>query len=230
MGCWSTGWKCTLLRLYDWRRVVLGELRRPPEDDLDLGADEDEDDEGDDGEGGSKKKKPKKPPPHPEEPMLLWLPAVMLELADPGIVEEFEGIENAKARKKQEAEQRKKDRAEGTSYHGSQKQRRRTAKTEDACPTTPTKRKSSTTSKKKDNQSQAGAIAKTFKVTKKKPVAGGDKGKAKTSSFCRALTMTMASRRVARVYQLRRSYLPLWPQQLLSRPQKGVCWTSCYTT
>ena len=90
-------------------------LRPPLRDDLGTGVGEveDEDEQGDEGEDGSKTKEPKKPLPDPEKPMLLWLPAVMLEMAVPGIVEEFEGVEYAKARKKQESEQRKRDRMEG---------------------------------------------------------------------------------------------------------------------
>ena len=153
-------------------------MRLPVQDDLGLEASEDED-EGDEGESGSKKKKLKRAPPDPEEPILLWLPAVILEMAEPGIVEEFERIEDVKAKKKQETEQRKKDRAEGKVVLRQPKATKADAKTEGGCPTTPTKRKYSTTSKKKDGQLQAGAIAKAFKVTKKKPVAEGDKGKGK---------------------------------------------------
>ncbi len=151
-------------------------LRLPLQDDLGPGIGEDEDDEGDEGEGGSKKKKPKKPP-HPEEPMLMWLPAVMLEMAVPGIVEEFEGTEHSKARKKQETEQRKKDRAEGKIVPPQAKAEKADARAEGECHITPTQGTASTARKRKDGQSQSGAIAKTFKVTKKKPAAGGDKGK-----------------------------------------------------
>ena len=153
-------------------------LRPPLQDDLGSDAGEDEDDEGDEG-GGSKKKKPMKPPPHPEEAIRLWLPAVMLEMAEPGIVEEFEGIEDAKASRKQEAEQRKNDLAEGKVVPRQAKAKIPDRKTEDKCHTTPAKRKASTASKKKDGQSQAGAIAKAFKDTKKKPAAGRDKGNGK---------------------------------------------------
>ena len=151
-------------------------LRPPLQDDLGPGIGEDEDDEGDEGELGSKKKKPKKPPPHPEEPMLMWLPAVMLEMAVPGIVEEFEAIENSKARRKQETEQRKKDRAEGNIVPRQARAEKADANEEGEGHITPTQRTTSTARKRKDGQSQAGAIAKTFKVTRKKPTAGGDKG------------------------------------------------------
>ena len=114
--------------------------------------------------------------PHPEEPMLLWLPAVMLEMAVPAIVEEFEGIEGAKARKKRETEQRKKDRVEGKIVLQQAKAEKADAKTEGQYHTIPTQRNTSIASKRKDGQSQAGAIAKTFKVTKKMPAARGDNG------------------------------------------------------
>jgi hypothetical protein len=156
--------------------------RLPLQDDLALDADEDEN-EGDEGEGGSKEKKPRKPPPHPEEPMLLWLPAVMLELAEPGLVKEFEGTKDAKAIKEQEAAQRKKGRAEGKVVPWQPKAKKADANMEEECPKTPTKRKASTASKKKGGQSQAGAIAGAFKVTKKKPAAEADKGKGKNKSF-----------------------------------------------
>ena len=161
-----------------------------------LEADEDEDeggeegdegdeggDKGDKGEGVSRKKKPKKPPPDPEEPMLLWLPAVMLEMAEPGIVEEFERINNAKPRKTQETEQRKKDRAEGKVVPQQSQAKKADAKTEteteDECSTAPTKRNGPTTSKRNGGRLRTGAIAMAFKVTRKKPVAEGDKGKGK---------------------------------------------------
>ena len=103
----------------------------------------------------------------------------MYEMAEPDIVEEFEGIEDAKAKKKQATGQRKRDRAEGKVIPRQPKATKTDAKTEGGYPTTPTKKKYSTTSKKKDGQSQAGAIAKAVKVTKKKPVAEGDKGPGK---------------------------------------------------
>jgi hypothetical protein len=147
-------------------------LRPPLQDDLGPGFSEDEDEgeQGDEGEGGSKKKKPRKTPPDPEEPLLLWLPAVMLEMAVPDIIEKFEGIEDAKARKKLEMEQRKKDRTEGKIVT-------RQDKAEKADAGTPTQRGTSTVSKRKGGKSEAGVITKAFKVTKKKPAARGDKGK-----------------------------------------------------
>ena len=151
-------------------------MRVPVQDDLDLETGEDED-EGDEGEGGSKKKKLKRPPPEPEEPMLQWLPAVMLEMAEPGLVEEFERIEGTKERKRQETEQRKKDRTEGKVVPRQPKAKNADAEAEGG--TTPTQRKHPITTKKKDGQSQAGAIPKTFKITKKKALTERDKGKGK---------------------------------------------------
>ena len=115
-------------------------LRSPLQDDLGPDTDEDEDEAGDKG-GGSRKKKARKPPPDPEEPMLLWLPAVMLEMAVPAIVEEFEGIEGVKARKKQETEQRKKDRAEGKIVLRQAKVEKAGANLGGECHTIPTQRK-----------------------------------------------------------------------------------------
>ena len=150
-------------------------LRSPLQDDLGRDTGEDED-EVEDERGGSREKKPRKPPPHPEEPMLLWLPAVMLEMAVPAIVEEFEGIEGAKARKKQETEQRREDRTEGKIVPRQAKAEKADVKTEGEYHTSPTQRKISTASKRMDGQSQAGAITKPFKSTKKTPAARGDNG------------------------------------------------------
>ena len=150
-------------------------LRPPLQDDLGPGIGDYEDDEGDEGEGATKKKQPKKPPPHPEEPMLMWLPAVMLEMAVPGIVEEFEGIEHSKAKKKQETEQRKKDRSEGKIVPRQARAEKADAKAKGECHTPSSQGTAATARKRKDGQSQAGAIAKAYKVTKKTPAAGGDK-------------------------------------------------------
>ena len=98
-------------------------------------------------EVGARKGKRRSHPPYPEEPMLLWLPAVMLEMAVPAIVEEFEGIEGAKARKKQEIEQRKKDRVEGKIVLRQANAEKVDAKTEGGCHTIPTQGKTSTASK-----------------------------------------------------------------------------------
>ena len=165
---------------------IRGTRAPPPEadEDEDEGGDEgrgEGDEGGDEGEGVSREKTLRKPTPDPEEPMLLWLPAVMLEMAEPGIVEEFERIDNAKPRKTQETEQRKKDRAEGKVVPQQLQAKRADAQTEteDECSTTPTRRNGPTTSKRKGGRLRTGAIATAFKVTKKKPVAEGDKGKGK---------------------------------------------------
>ena len=100
----------------------------------------------------------------------------MLEMAVPAIVEGFEGIEGAKARKKQEAEQRKKDRTEGKIVLRQAKAENADVKIEGEYHTSPTQRKTSTANKRKDGQSQAGAIAKTFKATNKTLAARGDNG------------------------------------------------------
>ena len=136
-------------------------------------------------------------------------------MAVPTIVEEFEGIEGAKARKKQETEQRRKDRTEGKIVLRQAKAEKADVKTEGEYHISPTQRKTSTASKRKDGQSQAGAIAKTFKVTKKTPAARGSTAMAmeRTSSLWHALTIVML-RRVARVYRPRRNYQPRLPQQL----------------
>ena len=126
-------------------------LRSPLRDNLGPDTGEDEDEAGDEGDW-SRKRKAKKPPPHPEEPMLLWLPAVLLEMAVPAIVEEFEGVEGAKARKKQETEQRKKDRVEGKIVLRQAKAEKGDAKTEGQYHTIPTQRNTSIASKRKDGQ------------------------------------------------------------------------------
>ena len=48
----------------------------------------------------SKKKKTKKPPPDPLSHLRLWLPACMVDMVEPELVEEFEGVEQKKAEKK----------------------------------------------------------------------------------------------------------------------------------
>ena len=61
-------------------------------------SDDEEDNEDDD--GGGKKKKTKKPPPDPLSHLRLWLPACMVDMVEPELVEEFEGVEQKKAEKK----------------------------------------------------------------------------------------------------------------------------------
>ena len=164
-------------------------VRSPPQDDLGPEDGEGEeggdkgDEEGDEREGGSEKEKLRKPPPDPEAPMLLWLPAVMLEMAEPGIVEEFERIEDAKSKKKQAIEHLKKARVEGKVVPRHPKPKSDAESDADAeseseheYPATPTKRNGPTTSKRKGDQL---AIATAFKVTRKKPMVERDKGKGK---------------------------------------------------
>ncbi|KIM23622.1 hypothetical protein M408DRAFT_27717 [Serendipita vermifera MAFF 305830] len=72
---------------------------------------DDEEDFGDaDDDGpGRKGKQADKPNDH----MRIWVPACMLEMVEPTIVEEFEGITATKEQKKKDKEQRAKDKAEG---------------------------------------------------------------------------------------------------------------------
>ncbi|CAL1697972.1 unnamed protein product [Somion occarium] len=71
--------------------------RKPAEnnmDEFDSGDDED-------GEEGSKTKAgPKKPPPEPTSHLRVWMPACMVKLAEPRLVEEFEAVQQAKLNKK----------------------------------------------------------------------------------------------------------------------------------
>ncbi|OSD03661.1 hypothetical protein PYCCODRAFT_1408690 [Trametes coccinea BRFM310] len=73
-------------------------------------SDDDGDDSGDDEDGGGKKgkrNKTKKAPPDPESHLRIWLPACMVEIVEPELVDEFEGIERMKAEKKAAKEARK---------------------------------------------------------------------------------------------------------------------------
>ena len=65
-------------------------------------SDEDEDEDDDDDEGGGKKKgkKGKRPPPDPDSHLRLWLPACMVAMVEPEMVDEFEGVQKWKAEKK----------------------------------------------------------------------------------------------------------------------------------
>ncbi|OJT12336.1 Flap endonuclease GEN -like protein [Trametes pubescens] len=66
----------------------------------DLTDSEDEGDSDDD-EGGKKgRKKTKKPPPDPDSHLRIWLPACMVEMVEPEMVDEFEGVQKMKADKK----------------------------------------------------------------------------------------------------------------------------------
>ncbi|KAL1938935.1 hypothetical protein VTO73DRAFT_11088 [Trametes versicolor] len=64
-------------------------------------TDSEEDGDEDDEEGGKKgKKKTKKPPPDPDSHLRIWLPACMVEMVEPEMVDEFEGVQKMKADKK----------------------------------------------------------------------------------------------------------------------------------
>ena len=63
----------------------------------------------DDGEGGKKGKEATKPNDH----MRIWVPACMLEMVQPSLIEAFENVAAEKEQKKQDKEQRARDKAEG---------------------------------------------------------------------------------------------------------------------
>ncbi|KAH9856385.1 hypothetical protein C2E23DRAFT_516389 [Lenzites betulinus] len=63
----------------------------------DLSDDDDDDGDSDDEKG---KKRGKKPPPDPESHVRIWLPACMVEIVEPEMVDEFEGVQKMKADKK----------------------------------------------------------------------------------------------------------------------------------
>lgn len=69
---------------------------------LATGLDDDSDvPEDDDSDGGGKgKKRVPKPPPDPQSHLRIWLPACMVRIAQPDLVEEFEGIQEKRAAKK----------------------------------------------------------------------------------------------------------------------------------
>ncbi|KAF9495593.1 hypothetical protein BDN71DRAFT_858492 [Pleurotus eryngii] len=74
-------------------------IRRP--DDADEWASEDPGDEDDeDDEEGGKKKGPKKPPPPPDSHIRVWMPASIVALAEPEVVEAYEETKRKKAEKK----------------------------------------------------------------------------------------------------------------------------------
>ncbi|KAH9916197.1 uncharacterized protein B0H18DRAFT_1087347 [Fomitopsis serialis] len=64
------------------------------DDDSDLPEDDDSD-----GDGKGKKRVPK-PPPDPQSHLRIWLPACMVRVAQPDLVDEFEGIQEMRAAKK----------------------------------------------------------------------------------------------------------------------------------
>ncbi|KZT64851.1 PIN domain-like protein [Daedalea quercina L-15889] len=68
---------------------------------LATGLDDDSDVEDEDSDGGGKgKKRVQKPPPNPQSHLRIWLPACMVRIAQPDLVEEFEGIQEMRAAKK----------------------------------------------------------------------------------------------------------------------------------
>ena len=72
--------------------------REPPEKD-EWASEEDAGDDNDDSDAG-KKAKGSKPPPNPASHLRLWMPACMVEMAEPEIVEEFKERKSKKAAKK----------------------------------------------------------------------------------------------------------------------------------
>ncbi|TBU30914.1 PIN domain-like protein, partial [Dichomitus squalens] len=68
----------------------------------DLSDDDEEEEVDDDDEGGGKRKdrRGKKAPPDPESHLRMWLPACMVEMVEPEMVDEFEGVQRWKAEKK----------------------------------------------------------------------------------------------------------------------------------
>lgn len=68
----------------------------------DLSDSEDDDDDDDDSGGTGKKgkKKSNKPPPDPTSHVRIWMPACMVAIVEPQLVDEFEGIQRQKAEKK----------------------------------------------------------------------------------------------------------------------------------
>lgn len=56
--------------------------------------------DGDDSDGKKGGKKTKKPPPEPESHLRMWMPACMVEIVEPELVEEFEDVQQKKADKK----------------------------------------------------------------------------------------------------------------------------------
>lgn len=69
---------------------------------LATGLDDDSDaPEDDDSDGGGKgKKRVPRPPPDPQSHLRIWLPACMVRVARPDLVEEFEGVQGKRAAKK----------------------------------------------------------------------------------------------------------------------------------
>ncbi|EED81098.1 predicted protein, partial [Postia placenta Mad-698-R] len=63
---------------------------------------DDTDDEGDDDDedGGKGSKRGKKPPPDPQSHLRIWLPACMVRIVEPELVDEFEGVQEMRKAKK----------------------------------------------------------------------------------------------------------------------------------
>ncbi|KAH9948473.1 hypothetical protein B0H21DRAFT_876090 [Amylocystis lapponica] len=79
-----------------------------------LSDEDEEDDEDEDGDGPKRSKsKAKKPPPDPQSHLRIWLPACMVRIVEPELVDEFEGIQEMRQAKK--AGKGKGSKAAGTS-------------------------------------------------------------------------------------------------------------------
>ncbi|KAF4604507.1 hypothetical protein EYR40_003281 [Pleurotus pulmonarius] len=74
-------------------------IRRPDDADEWASGDPGDDDDEDDDDGG-KRKGPKKPPPPPDSHLRVWVPASIVALAEPEVVEAYEEAERKKAEKK----------------------------------------------------------------------------------------------------------------------------------
>lgn len=89
---------------------VQGFRKLPDKGDLeDDSFDEDEDEDG----GKKRKNGPKKPPPEPDSHLRVWMPASMVRVVEPELVDEFEDSEGKKRKKKQDAAERKALKAQG---------------------------------------------------------------------------------------------------------------------
>lgn len=88
------------------------EGRRQLVDGADL-SDGDEGDEDGDGDGKKKKPGPKKPSPDPKSTLRIWMPACMVSVVEPELVQAFEEVEGRKAQKKTDAAERKALKAQG---------------------------------------------------------------------------------------------------------------------
>ncbi|CCM02117.1 uncharacterized protein FIBRA_04194 [Fibroporia radiculosa] len=64
------------------------------------GLDDSNDTTDDDDEDAPRGKKTKKPPPEPESHLRIWLPACMVRIVEPELVDEFEGIQEMRQAKK----------------------------------------------------------------------------------------------------------------------------------